>query len=98
MGKTRNRAIIILILVSLLVIIIGKVNADNTKNYLAEVIQDGSSNVNGDEQTEITKKIIEDNSSNLVYEVKLNNKLQVSTSKEVTMLVDTSKSTGINDP
>ena len=98
MGKTRNRAIIILILVSLLVIIIGKVNADNTKNYLAEVIQDGSSNVNGDEQTEITKKIIEDNSSNLVYEVKLNNKLQVSTSKEVTILVDTSKSTGINDP
>lgn len=98
MGKAKNRAIIILILVSLLVIIIGRVNADNTKNYLAEVIQDGSSNVNGDEQTEITKKIIEDNSSNLVYEVKLNNKLQVSTSKEVTMLVDTSKSTGINDP
>ena len=85
------------ILVTLL-IVVGIVNASNSKNYLVEVIDDGSSNLNGNEQTEITKKIIEDNSSNLTYEVKLKNKLQVSSTKEVTLLIDTSKSTGINDP
>ena len=85
------------ILVTLL-IVVGIVNASNSKNYLVEVIDDGSSNLNGNEQTEITKKIIQDNSSNLIYEVKLKNKLQVSSTKEVTLLIDTSKSTGINDP
>ena len=98
MEKEKKFTRIITTLIIMLIAIIGIVSASATKNYLVEVIDDGSSNLNGNDQTEITKKIIQDNSSNLIYEVNLKNKIESQSSKEVTIFVDTSKSTGINDP
>lgn len=98
MRKGKILTAVFAIISIMLVAVIGIVNASNTKYYLAEVIDDGSSNLNGNDQTEITKKIIQDNSSNLIYEVNLKNKIQSTSAKEVTILVDTSRSTGINDP
>ena len=95
-GKILTGVIAIISIV--LLAVVGIVNASNAKSYLVEIIDDGSSNLNGNDQTEITKKIIQDNSSNIVYEVSLKNKIQETSSKEVTMFIDTSKSTGINDP
>ena len=95
-GKILTGVIAIISIV--LLAVVGIVNASNAKSYLVEIIDDGSSNLNGNDQTEITKKIIQDNSSNIVYEVSLKNKIQATSSKEVTMFIDTSKSTGINDP
>ena len=98
MRKGKILTAIIAIISIVLLAVVGIVNASSTKSYLVEIIDDGSSNLNGNDQTEITKKIIQDNSSNIVYEVNLKNKIQVTSSKEVTIFVDTSRSTGINDP
>ena len=98
MRKGKILTAIIAIISIVLLAVVGIVNASSAKSYLVEIIDDGSSNLNGNDQTEITKKIIQDNSSDIVYEVNLKNKIQVTSSKEVTIFVDTSRSTGINDP
>ena len=98
MDKKKSRLLVIAIILTIIAILIGVVRASSSKSYLVTVMDDGSSNLNGNDQTEITKKIIEEGAKDITYEVKLKNKLQVAETKEVTMLVDTSKSTGINDP
>lgn len=98
MRKGRFLTAVIAIISIVLLAVVGIVNASNTKSYLVEVIDDGSSNLNGNDQSEITKKIIQNNASDIVYEVNLKNKTEVAASKEVTIFVDTSRSTGINDP
>ena len=98
MGKKKIRLLVITSILAIVAILIGVVNASSSKSYLVTVMDDGSSNLNGNDQTEITKKIIEEGLKDITYEVKLKNKLQVANSKEITILVDTSKSTGINDP
>lgn len=98
MGKRKIRLLVITIILAIVAVLIGVANASSSKSYLVTVMDDGSSNLNGNDQTEITKKIIEEGLKDLTYEVKLKNKMQVTSIKEVTMLVDTSKSTGINDP
>ena len=95
--KSKFKVLMVIALILTVILAIGFVNASNSKNYLLEVIDDGSNNLNGNLQTEITKKIVEDNGSNLVYEVNLKNKLDTVASKEVTILVDTSRSIDIND-
>lgn len=98
MRKGKLLTAVIAIISIVLLAVVGIVNASNTKSYLVEVIDDGSSNLNGNDQSEITKKIIQNNASDIVYEVNLKNKTEVAASKEVTIFVDTSRSTGINDP
>ena len=98
MDKKKIKLLVITSILAIVAILIGVVNASNSKSYLVTVMDDGSSNLNGNDQTEITKKIIEEGAKDITYEVKLKNKMQVTSIKEVTMLVDTSKSTGINDP
>lgn len=98
MRKGKFLTAIIAIISIVLLAVVGIVNASNTKSYLVEVINDGSSNLNGNDQSEITKKIIQNNASDIVYEVNFKNKTEVAESKEVTIFVDTSRSTGINDP
>lgn len=98
MRKGKFLTAVIAIISIVLLAVVGIVNASNTKSYLVEVINDGSSNLNGNDQSEITKKIIQNNASDIVYEVNFKNKTEVAESKEVTIFVDTSRSTGINDP
>ena len=86
-GKILTGVIAIISIV--LLAVVGIVNASNAKSYLVEIIDDGSSKLNGNDQTEITKKIIQDNSSNIVYEVSLKNKIQETSSKDKTMFKDT---------
>ena len=99
--KTKTKAFlttIILTVVTVIFAIVMVVNAGNSENYAVEIVNDGSENRNVDENTEITKKIVREENSSLIYEVGVKNKLQTSNIKEVTLLVDTSKSIDINDP
>ena len=94
----KKKQLISLIFIMILVmILISFTKATNIANYAIQIVDDGSNNLNGDEQTSITKKIIEDNNSNIVYQVDLKNNRENSTTKEMSILVDTSRSMEIND-
>ncbi len=99
--KTKRKAYLTAIILIILTIVFAigiVVNAGNSEKYSVEIINDGKENRNGDSSTEITKKIVREEDSSLIYEVSVNNKLQVSNVKEVTLFIDTSKSIDINDP
>ena len=97
----RKKTIFIITTITLLLVTIiasiGIVNANNLLNYALEIIDDGKDNLNSNAESSITKKIIEDNASNFVYEVGFKNTKQDTSPKEVAILIDTSKSMGIND-
>ena len=66
-GKILTGVIAIISIV--LLAVVGIVNASNAKSYLVEIIDDGSSNLNGNDQTEITKKIIQDKIDGIEAEI-----------------------------
>lgn len=86
-----------ILLTAIMVLTIGFVNAGNSGEYITEIIDDGNTHLSSNGQTQMTKKIVEDNGTNLLYEVEVKNLMQVTGTKEVTLLIDTSKSMDIND-
>ena len=100
--KTKRKAYLATIILTILTIVFAigiVVNAGNSEDYSVEIINDGKENRNGNSNAEITKKIIrEEEDSSLLYEVSMTNKLSSSDIKEVTLLIDTSRSMDINDP
>lgn len=99
--KTKRKVYLATIILAILTIVFAitfVVNAGNSEKYAVEIVNDGKENRNGDLNAEITKKIIREGDSSLIYEVSVKNKLQISDIKEVTILVDTSRSIDINDP
>lgn len=68
--------------------------------YAVEVKDDGAGNIAQNGETSITKKIVEDDTSStksLTYEVEINNFRKISIPTEITVLIDNSRSMGIND-
>ena len=95
----KKQLIISILIITLIIALIGFTKATNIGNYAIQIVDDGSNNLNADEngETSITKKIIEDNNSNIVYQVDLKNNRENSASKEMSILIDTSRSMDIND-
>lgn len=100
-SKFRTGAILALLLVAILLIsIISYATSD--KDYVVEVIKDGSDNIAEYEnsigkESSVTKKIVSETTKSLTYEVTINNLKTRSTNPEVAIVVDTSNSMTIND-
>lgn len=100
-SKFRIGAILALLLVAILLIsIISYATSD--KDYVVEVIKDGSDNIAEYEnsigkESSVTKKIVSETTKSLTYEVTINNLKTRSTNPEVAIVVDTSNSMTIND-
>ncbi len=89
----------LLILLALLLIVGIGVNASkNNDDYVVEIKDDGSLNIAEDEHSSVTKKIVADTPRSLTYELQVKNLAPSSRIPEVAIVVDSSRSMGINDP
>lgn len=87
---------VLFILIAILIIGIS-VNANKNDDYVVEIKDDGSLNISEDENSSVTKKIVADTPRSLTYEVQIKNLAPIERVPEVAIVIDSSRSMGVND-
>lgn len=96
--NNKNKLLVAFVMLIAILLIIGMgVNANRNDEYAVEIKDDGSLNIAEDDNSSITKKIVEDTPRSLTYEVQINNLAPTTRIPEVAIVIDSSRSMGIND-
>lgn len=98
LNNQRKILAIFLTLLAIITIVGIGVYASSTDNdYVVEIKDDGSENISTDENSSVTKKIVEDTPKSVTYEVQIKNLTPNTVIPEVAVVIDSSRSMGVND-